>query len=419
MQKPHYEEQINKGGNMAKKKILFDFITLQDNYINGGMLYTQKILYEILNNEVIMYGLYDGNLLINEKTKTIVEKYKITLLNIREEKIFETINGLQIDTFFIGIAQRYNFFDLCDLKCKVIVVCHDLGDKSLEYFKIPQSEHLKIFAEKYLIKQKKIKRKENKVKFIVKIILYPLVLLRRGILLLMYYTKQRNIVYYANFVKLIQLPNVFVVTVSEYSKYNIQYFLGSPKNGINVFYSPINNEFFEEKECISKIGIEGKKYFLLISVDRQFKNVILFLEQWEKFCLATNNEYYCVLVGEIKANIKNGIILEEVSFGELAYLYKNAFAFVYPSFTEGFGYPPIEAAMYATPSICANVTSIPEICGDMPIYFSPFYPEDLFRAMIEMTMNRDIYVEKAKKRFLEINKRQKEDLQKLMDFILN
>jgi hypothetical protein len=39
--------------------------------------------------------------------------------------------------------------------------------------------------------------------------------------------------------------------------------------------------------------------------------------------------------------------------------------------------------------------------------------------MIEMTMNRDIYVEKTKKRFLEINKRQKDDLQKLMDFILN
>jgi len=45
--------------------------------------------------------------------------------------------------------------------------------------------------------------------------------------------------------------------------------------------------------------------------------------------------------------------------------------------------------MYGTPSICANVTSIPEICGDMPIYFSPFYPEDLFKAMIKMTEYRE------------------------------
>jgi hypothetical protein len=35
-----------------------------------------------------------------------------------------------------------------------------------------------------------------------------------------------------------------------------------------------------------------------------------------------------------------------------------------------------------------------------------------------MTENREIYVEKTKKRFLEVNQRQKEDLQKLIDFIL-
>jgi len=390
------------------KRILFDFITLQDNFINGGLLYTQRVLYEILNNGVIIYGLYDGNLLINERTKTIAEKHKITLLNIRKEKIFETINDLQIDTFFIGIAQRYNHFNLCNLKCKIIIVCHDLFDKSLEYFNVLQSEPLMIFAEKYLIK-----RKKSKIKLIVKFFLYQLVLFRRYIIRYMERMKVPN---YTNFIKLIQLPNVFVVTVSEYSKYSIQYHFGSPKNEINVFYSHISNEFFGERE---KIEIKDKKYFLLVSVDRTSKNVVLFLEQWEKFCLSTNNEYYCVLVGKIQANIKNCIVFEKVDSDELAYLYKNAFALVYPSFAEGFGYPPIEAAMYATPSICANVTSIPEICGDMPIYFSPFYPEDLFRAMIDMTMNRDIYVEKTKKRFLEINKRQKEDLQKLMDFILN
>jgi len=394
------------------KRILFDFITLQDSYINGGMLYTQKILYEILNDEVIIYGLYDGNLPINERTKAIAEKYKITLLNIRKEKIFEIINDLQIDTLFIGIAQRYYLFDLRDLKCRIIIVCHDLGDKSSEYFKFLQSEPLKIFGEKYLIKQK-----QGKIKFIAKILLYPLVLFRRRIL----YMKQRKTVStgYTNFMNLIQLPNVFVVTDSEYSKYSIQYFLGSPKNEINVFYAPISHEFFEEKENVDKMGIEGKKYFLLVPVDRANKNVVLFLEQWEKFCLATNNEYYCVLVGKINAGIKNSIVLKEVSSEKLAYLYKNAFALVYPSLSEGFGYPPIEAAMYATPSICSNVTSIPEICGDMSIYFSPFYPEDLFRAMLEMTINRDIYVEKSKKRFLEVNQRQKEDLQKLIDMVLS
>jgi len=400
------------------KKILFDFVTLQVNAIWGGILYTQKIFDEILDKEVEIYGLYDGNMPINERIESITKQCKVTLLNIRDEYIFEIINNLRIDTFFIGIAQSYGSFNLCALKCKVVIVCHDLNDMSLEYFKILNAEPLKIFEEKYLINEISARAcLIKKIKFFIKIFLYPLVLLRR-------YIRQKKFTLpvsrHANLEKLIKQPNVFVVTVSEYSKCSIQYFLGNPKNKIEVFYSPIVNENFDEKiENFSKAEIKGKKYFLMLSVNRACKNAILLLEQWERFCLSTNYEYYFVLVGkQIKVDLKNCIALEEVASEELAFLYKNAFALVFPSFTEGFGYPPIEAAAYSTPSICANVTSIPEICGEMPIYFSPFYPEDLFRAMIKMTENREFYVEKTKARFLEIKQRQKQDLKKIIDFIL-
>jgi len=381
------------------KNILFDFITLQDNHINGGMLYTQKILYEVLKNKIKVYGLYDGDIPINERIKTIVKQYEIDLINIKDKNMCETINNMQISTFFIGIAQRYNSFNLCDLKCRIIIVYHDMSDKHWEYSKILHIRSL---------------NKRSKIKLIIKFFLYPLVLFRR-------YTRGKKAAsFYENLKKLSQKPNVSVVTDSEYSKYSIQYFLGYPKNEIKVFYAPISNENFgEATENFNKTVIENKKYFLLLSVDRPHKNATLFLEQWEKFCSATNNEYHCILVGKIQVSKKNCIVIEKVSSDELAYLYKNAFALIYPSFYEGFGYPPIEAAAYATPSICANVTSIPEICGDMSVYFSPFYPEDLFRAMIKMTENRGFYIDRAKNRFLEVNKRQKENLQELIDMILS
>jgi len=393
------------------KKLLFDFITLQDNIINGGMLYTQKIFKELLSTEVIIYGLYDGNIPFNERVKLIIEQYKILFININDKNLSEIINSFQIDTMFIGIAQRYNSFDLCDLKCRIVIVCHDLCDMSLFYSDILNSKKIKGFTQKYL--------KDNKkdIRYVIRCIFYPIVLLRR-------YIRQKNNLknYYNNFLKLIKRSNVFIVTVSEYSKYCIQYFLGTTENEIKVFYPPLicenNNDEIADYSELSNL-IKDKKYFLMLSANRINKNPNLIFEQWRKFCLYTNYEYYCVLIGKnLKTDIKNCIILNEVNINERNFLYKNAFALIYPSFAEGFGYPPIEAAAHNTPCICSNVTSIPEIYDDMPIYFSPFYPEDLFRALIKMTENREYYVEKTKKRYLEVYQKQKSDLEKLIDYII-
>ncbi len=56
----------------------------------------------------------------------------------------------------------------------------------------------------------------------------------------------------------------------------------------------------------------------------------------------------------------------------LLWLYHHAALFVYPSYYEGFGFPPLEAASLGTLSAVSNVSSIPEVCGDCAIYFNPF-----------------------------------------------
>ncbi len=52
-------------------------------------------------------------------------------------------------------------------------------------------------------------------------------------------------------------------------------------------------------------------------------------------------------------------------------LYNVAFAMVYPSRHEGFGWPVIEANACGCPVICSNRTSLPEIAGDGAAIFSP------------------------------------------------
>ena len=68
----------------------------------------------------------------------------------------------------------------------------------------------------------------------------------------------------------------------------------------------------------------------------------------------------------------------------LQWLYQNCFAFVYPSFFEGFGLPILEAMTLGAAVITSNASSIPEIVGDAGIMVDPFHEPELFQAMKEL-----------------------------------
>jgi glycosyltransferase involved in cell wall biosynthesis len=66
-----------------------------------------------------------------------------------------------------------------------------------------------------------------------------------------------------------------------------------------------------------------------------------------------------------------------ISDEELAAVYNKASCFVYPSFYEGFGLPPLEAMACGTPVVCSNVSSLPEVGGDAVVYCDPYSVEDI------------------------------------------
>ena len=70
-----------------------------------------------------------------------------------------------------------------------------------------------------------------------------------------------------------------------------------------------------------------------------------------------------------------------VSDGELAALYQQAWAFVFPSIYEGFGIPPLEAMQWGCPVVAARAASIPEVCGDAALYFDPRNAGELVAAL--------------------------------------
>ena len=66
-----------------------------------------------------------------------------------------------------------------------------------------------------------------------------------------------------------------------------------------------------------------------------------------------------------------------VSDEERQWLYENCESFVFPSLTEGFGLPPIEAMTVGKPVFLARRTSLPEIGGQKAFYWDTFTPNHL------------------------------------------
>lgn len=84
---------------------------------------------------------------------------------------------------------------------------------------------------------------------------------------------------------------------------------------------------------------------------------------------------------------KDVIYLNFVSRSTLLWLYKNASLFAFPSFYEGFGFPPLEAACFGTISAVSNHSCIPEICGNAAIYFNPFDVKGMSNALYDGLYN--------------------------------
>jgi glycosyltransferase involved in cell wall biosynthesis len=62
---------------------------------------------------------------------------------------------------------------------------------------------------------------------------------------------------------------------------------------------------------------------------------------------------------------------------QLKWLYKHAEAYVFPSLSEGFGLPGLEAMVHGCPVISSNATCLPEIYGDAAVYFDPTSAQDM------------------------------------------
>lgn len=79
-----------------------------------------------------------------------------------------------------------------------------------------------------------------------------------------------------------------------------------------------------------------------------------------------------------------------VPHGDKWALMRHAECFLFPSFYEGFGLPPLEAMSAGTPVICSDTSSLPEVVGSAGILVRPDQPEEWSRAFERVLKNKPL-----------------------------
>ncbi len=181
-----------------------------------------------------------------------------------------------------------------------------------------------------------------------------------------------------------------IITISNYTKKDIIKFLGIPKNKITVIPLAVDHKLFNANRVsdikVNKIKKKfsiNSEYFFSISELHPRKNLEFLIRVFFDVS-KTLNDYKLVLAGKKNKyydklfNLANKLKIADkilfigyVSEEEKIILYKNATIFLFPSYYEGFGLPPLEAMACGTPVISSNTSSLAEIIGNGGILISP------------------------------------------------
>lgn len=386
--------RIEKENNYMKK-VLFDLMESQPaltSKFHGGGEYIKAVFKNLTDNylgecEIIVF--FNPDKFLDEWIYDIIEKKNIRYYHIHNDsEISKVFDQETIDIFYSGMPyyyQKKSFPEAVRIKGTI---------HGLRFVEMPSDKYAYIYSDgKESIKER--------IRCVVS-----------------NFYKRKKIEQFRSSIELID----DLICVSNHTKYSIlSHYPSVKEKGIEVFYTPQK----EAQLYTNEHSPIDSKYILLMGGDRWIKNGYRAVMALEKlFAQGHLADYRVVVVGglskKIRSNLKFNskyIIKGYVETEELEALYKFCDLFVYPSLNEGFGMPPLEAMKYGRTCVVSGVCSLPEVCGDAVYYINPYDIDEIATRILMATENKKSK-EDVLQQFNRIYKRQKEDLDKLCEFII-
>ena len=200
-----------------------------------------------------------------------------------------------------------------------------------------------------------------------------------------------------------------IIAVSHQTKKDIVKFYGASfadKTEV-IYHGSSLNTSDSAKESVDFKTRFGK-YFLFTGSRNNYKNFLFMIESCADFLIEQDLKIVCsgsAFSNSEKAffdnlNISDSVIHHFASEKELLCLYKDALAFIFPSYYEGFGIPILEAFEAETPCLLAKSSCFPEIAENAALYFDPKSKNEIVSAMNRILDRNIAYqlTEKGKER---------------------
>lgn len=177
-----------------------------------------------------------------------------------------------------------------------------------------------------------------------------------------------------------------------------------------IFQKIEDTETLETYRRKSALGGLPENFILYVGNTKPYKNILTLLKAFKLFKAALDTDYSLVIAGKKDRfhqttfqTAKELGLLPHIKFvdnfmeKELPLLYNLAKLFVFPSYYEGFGLPPLEAISCGTPVIASNRASLPEVLGESAILIEPDDAEGFAKAMKDVLTDEDLRKQMSQK----------------------
>ncbi len=192
-------------------------------------------------------------------------------------------------------------------------------------------------------------------------------------------------VVYGLVVKRVARRSSTIITPSQFVKDDVVAYAGIDPNNVVVTLESAD-PITHKAEPVS--AVKNAKYIMYVGRPQPHKNLSRLIDAFA-LLQKTHPDLKLVLAGkkdvlfdaheaDVQKRKLSGVIFTGfVSEGQLRWLYEHTQAYVFPSLSEGFGLPGLEAALCGAPVVASNASCLPEVYGEGAYYFDPLDPQDI------------------------------------------